>query len=29
MYFDGNLVNWQTITNLAAGMQVRLVWDMD
>ena len=27
MYFDGNLVNWQTITNLAAGMQVRLVRD--
>lgn len=29
MYFDGNLVNWQTITNLAAGMQVRLVRDMN
>ena len=27
MYFDGSLVNWQTITNLAAGMQVRLVRD--
>lgn len=25
MYFDENLVNWQTITNLAAGMQVRLI----